>query len=241
MTRDSKTKILLVDDDANLLAEVKSHLEKLGYEVVTAADGRAALAAARSMELDLVVLDINFPAVKANSARSTDGIEILRQLRDSGTVPVLMLSSTNISAVKVMTLAIGADDYVAKPFDLPELSARIEAILRRSGRETLGDKVLRFSRLRLDPGERRVWKDDAPIQLTEIEFDLLYTLARRPGHVFSRDSILERAWKHATCSTPKTVDVHVAHIRKKIEDDPKVPSFIESVRGIGYRFKDVPV
>ncbi len=241
MARNSKTKILVADDDVNLLAEVKPHLEKLGYEVVTAVNGRAALAAARSMELDLVVLDINFPAVKANSARSIDGIEILRQLRDSGTVPVLMLSSTNISAVKVMTLAIGADDYVPKPFDLPELSARIEAILRRSRHEAPGDKVLGFSRLRLDPGERRVWKDDAPIELTEIEFDLLYALARRPGHVFSRDKILELAWEHATCSTPKTVDVHVSHIRKKIEDDPKVPSLIESVRGIGYRFTDVPV
>jgi DNA-binding response OmpR family regulator len=240
LTRNSEGKILVVDDDANLLAEVKSHLEKLGYEVVTAADGRAALAAARSMELDLVVLDINFPAVKANSARSIDGIEILRQLRDLGTVPVLMLSSSNISAVKVMTLAIGADDYVAKPFDLPELSARIQAILRRSRHEAPGDKVLSFRRLRLDPGERRLWKDDAPIELTEIEFDLLYTLAQRPGHVFSRDSILELAWKQVTCSTPKTVDVHIGHIRKKIEDDPGIPILIESVRGIGYRFKDVP-
>ena len=241
MIGNSKTKILVVDDDVNLLAEVKPHLEKLGYEVITAADGRAALAAARSMELDLVVLDINFPAAKGRSDRSIDGIEILRQLRDASTVPVLMLSSTNISAVKVMTLAIGADDYVAKPFDLQELSGRIEAILRRSRHEAPGDKVLRFSRLRLDPGERRLWKDDAPIELTEIEFDLLYSLARRPGHVFSRDKILELAWKHVTCSTPKTVDVHVARIRKKIEDDPKVPSLIESVRGIGYRFTDVPV
>jgi DNA-binding response OmpR family regulator len=241
LTRNVKGKILVVDDDVNLLAEVKSHLEKLGYEVVTAADGRAALGAARSMELDLVVLDINFPDVKANSARSIDGIEVLRQLRDSDTVPVLMLSTTNISAVKVMALAIGADDYVSKPFELPELTARIEAILRRAKHGAPGDKVLSFSRLRLDPGERRVWKDDAPIELTEIEFDLLYTLARRPGHVFSRDSILRLAWKNETCSTPKTVDVHIGHIRKKIEDDPGVPTLIESVRGIGYRFGDVPV
>jgi DNA-binding response OmpR family regulator len=241
LAKTSKRRILVVDDDAKLLQEVKSHLEKLSYEVATAADGHTAVALSESMDLDLVVLDINFPAITANGERSIDGIEVLRRLRDSGTVPILMLSSTNISAVKVMTLAIGADDYVPKPFDLPELSARIEAILRRSRGETPGDKVLSFRRLRLDPGERRLWKDDAPIELTEIEFDLLYTIARRPGHVFSRDSILDLAWKRATCSTPKTVDVHVSHIRKKIEDDPDVPSLIESVRGIGYRFKDVPV
>ncbi len=241
LTRNSKTKILVVDDDVNLLAEVKPHLEKLGYEVITAADGRDALAAARSMELDLVVLDINFPDTKAKNRRPMDGIEVLHLLRDMSNVPVLMLSSTNISAVKVMTLAIGADDYVAKPFDLPELSARIEAILRRSRHELPGDKVLSFSRLRLEPGERRVWKDDEPVEFTEIEFDLLYTLARRPGHVFSRDKILELAWKGETYSTPKTVDVHIGHIRRKIEDDPSVPTLIESVRGIGYRFNGAPV
>ena len=241
MTKASKGKILVVDDDARLLQEVKAHLEKLGYEVATAADGRVALSLAKSMEFDLVVLDINFPDTKAKNRRPMDGIEVLHLLRDMGNVPVLMLSSTNISAVKVMTLAIGADDYVAKPFDLPELSARIDAILRRTRHAAPGDKVLSFSRLRLDPGERRVWKDDAPIELTEIEFDLLYTLARRPEHVFSRDRILELAWKNETCSGPKTVDVHIAHIRRKIEDDPNVPALIESVRGMGYRFKDVPV
>ncbi|MFO7974442.1 MAG: response regulator transcription factor [Candidatus Hydrogenedentota bacterium] len=240
MTRNSKGKILVVDDNADLLAEVKSHLEKLGYEVVTAVDGRAALAAARTMELDLVVLDINFPAVKANSARSIDGIEVLRQLRDSGTVPVLMLSATNISAIKVMTLSMGADDYVPKPFALQELSARIEAILRRAKHEAPGDKVLSFSRLRLDPGERRVWKDGKVVELTEIEFDILYALARRPEHVFTRDKLMELAWKDFGYGVPKAVDVHVGHIRKKIEDDPRRPVFIMTVRGVGYRFQDVP-
>ena len=241
MTKNSKRKILVVDDDTNLLAEVKHHLEKLGYEVITAADGRAALATASTMELALVVLDINFPALTSNGARSIDGIEILRQLRELGTVPVLMLSATNISAVKVMTLAIGADDYLAKPFALEELSGRIEAILRRSSGEAQRDKILSFRRLRLDPGERRVWKDGTLIDLTEIEFDLLYTLARRPEHVFSRDKILDLAWKDETGSGSKTVDVHIGHIRRKIEDDPCVPTLIESVRGIGYRFKDEPV
>ena len=140
MTKSSKTKILVVDDDLKVLRDVQKHLEKLGYDVETASDGRSALAIAKSMALDLVVLDINFPDVKTNKERSIDGIEVLRMLRDTGNVPILMLSSTNISAVKVMALTIGADDYVPKPFDLQELGARIEAILRRSRDERQGER-----------------------------------------------------------------------------------------------------
>ncbi|MBI5091851.1 MAG: response regulator transcription factor [Candidatus Hydrogenedentes bacterium] len=240
MTKPLKSKILIVDDDSKLLRAVQTHLEKLGYEVATAADGRSALAAAKSMAFDLVVLDINFPDITTKKERSLDGIEVLRTLRDSDSVPILMLSSTNISAVKVMTLALGADDYVSKPFDLQELGARVEAILRRSRDVVQADKTLSFRRLRLDPGERRVWKDDVPIDLTGVEFDLLYTLARRPEHVFTREKLLEFAWKDSSCSIPKVVDVHIGHIRKKIEDDPSAPSFIITVRGTGYRFEDTP-
>ncbi len=240
MIRALKSKILVVDDDLKLLREVQKHLDKLGYDVETAADGRSALALAKSATFDLVVLDINFPDPVSRKERPLDGIEVLRRLCDPGNVPVLMLSSTNISAVKVMALALGADDYVAKPFDLEELSARIEAILRRSRDEVQVDKVLLLRRLRLDPGERRVWKDDALVHLTGIEFDLLYTLARRPNHVFTREKLLELAWKETNYSIPKVVDVHIGHIRKKIEDDPSEPKFIMTVRGTGYRFEDTP-
>ena len=240
MVKIPKSKIMVVDDDARVCQEVKSHLESLGYEVVTAADGLAALALAKSAELDLVVLDINFPNVKANRERSMDGIEILRRLRDLGDCPILMLSATSISAVKVMTLAIGADDYVPKPFDLEELSARVAAILRRSRGDSQQDKVLSFRRLRLDPGERRVWKDGEPVELTEMEFDILYTLARRPQQVFTRESLIAHAGKGDICCVPKVVDVHIGHIRKKIEDDPVRPSLMVTVRGIGYRFEDIP-
>jgi DNA-binding response OmpR family regulator len=129
--KDSKSKILLVDDDPQLLREVQAHLETLGYEVATASDGLGGLKVARSMLPDLVVLDINFPDSQTARNRSIDGIDVLRRLRDSGNVPVLMLSSCSIAAVKVMALTIGADDYLAKPFDLQELSARIAAILCR--------------------------------------------------------------------------------------------------------------
>ena len=239
MVKASKRKILVVDDDAKLLREVSSYLEKRGYDVASAADGRTALALARSIDLDLVVLDINFPDVKTKTERSIDGIEVLRILRESGTVPVLMLSSTNISAVKVMALTLGADDFLPKPFDIQELGARIEAILRRSKDEPAGSTVLSFLRLRLDPGERRLWKDGVAVDLTGVEFDMLYTLARRPNHVFTRAKLLELAWKESSYSIPKVVDVHIGHIRKKIEDDPLHPTFIVTVRGTGYRFEGV--
>jgi len=239
LTKALKSRILIVDDDSKLLEEVKPYLENVGYEVATATDGSVALALTKSTDFDLVVLDINFPDAKTGEKRSIDGIDVLRALRESGSVPVLMLSSTNISAVKVMALSVGADDYVSKPFQLEELGARIEAILRRTNQELPGERVLTFHRLQVDPGERRVWKDGVLIELTGIEFDLLYTLARRPEHVFTRDKLLELAWKDPSESIPKVIDVHVGHLRKKIEDDPSRPAFIVTVRGTGYRFEDV--
>ena len=240
MTNVSKHTILIVDDDLQLLREVRSHLERLGYEVATAKDGHAALKIAREKFLSLVVLDINFPDSKKTGASSIDGLEVLKRLRESDNLPILMLSSTNISAVKVMALRIGADDYLSKPFDLKEFSARIEAILRRTEHKSPEEHVLSFPRLRLDPGERRVWKDDTPLEFTGIEFDILYTLARRPHHVFTRDKLIEMAWQPNAYCVPKAVDVHIGHIRKKLEDDPSHPNFIITVRGTGYCFDDAP-
>jgi len=233
-------KILVVDDDPKLLRDVELSLGKKGYTVAVASDGPTALTLAESMLPDLVVLDITFPDVKAARQKPIDGIELLRRLRESGDTPVIMLSSTNISAVKIMALTIGADDYLPKPFDLDELGARIDAILRRSRDEQAGNSVLTFQHLKLDPGERRVWKDGAQVDLTGVEFDMLYTLARRPNHVFTREKLLELAWKDPSYSIPKVVDVHIGHIRKKIEDDPANPTIIVTVRGTGYRFEDVP-
>lgn len=240
MEHEAKCTILVVDDDPHMLELVKAHLEKSGYAVATAVDGRSGLALAARATPELIVLDIALDNSQTAANWSIDGIDVLRRLRDSGDVPVVMLSATNISSVKVMTLAMGADDYLPKPFDLHELSARIEAVLRRTRHERPGHKVLIFDRLRLDPGERRVWKDDTLIELTAVEFDVLYTLARRPNHVFTREKLLDLAWKDAQCSIPKVVDVHVGHIRKKIEDDPARPAFIVTVRGTGYRFENAP-
>lgn len=237
----SKEKILIVDDDLQIVQELQSHLESQGYEVASAKDGLSGLELSRSMLPDMIVLDIAFPVSSLSRNQVVDGVEVLRKLRESGNVPILMLSSTNISAVRVMALNMGADDYVSKPFELQELSARIEAILRRARQAATEERILNFRRLRLDPGERNVWKDNQPIQLTGFEFDILYMLARRPIHVFTRDNIIEQVWKIDSCCVPKAVDVHIGHIRQKIEDDPKSPSFIVTVRGTGYRFKDEPV
>jgi len=236
----SKRKVLIVDDDPRFVCKTKTHIEKLGYEVNTAGDGYSALDFVKSMAPDVVVLDINFPESKTSKQHSIDGIEILRRLRETDDIPVLMLSATNVSAVKVMALSLGADDYMSKPVEYEELAARIEAVLRRAGHETPGEKVLCFNRLRLDPSQRSVWKDGKHIELTGIEFDILHTLARRPKHVFTRDKLIERAWRSNTYCVPKAVDVHIGHIRKKIEDDPHRPVFIVTVRGTGYRFEDLP-
>lgn len=238
MSETARRHLLIVDDDVGLLREATQYFERQGYEVATAEDGPAAIKIASSSELDLVLLDLNFPPKKGAPARMIDGIEVLRILRESGEVPILVLSSTNISAMKVMALTLGADDYISKPFEYGELGARVDAVLRRSGGDARGDRVLTFQRLRLDPGERRAWKDDVVVELTGIEFDILYTLARRPQHVFTREKIIELAWRSESYCIPKAVDVHIGHIRKKLEDDPAQPRLIQTVRGTGYRFED---
>ena len=240
MTTATKTKILLVDDDRQLVREIQGHLEHLGYEVAAAEDGAVALKLARTTAPNLVLLDITFPVAPPSARHQLDGVEVLRRLRESGDVPIIMLSETNSSAVKAMALNLGADDYVSKPVDLLELSARIAAVLRRGGLESLEDKVLNLNRLQLHPGQRRVWKDGELVELTETEFGILYALAQRPEYVFTREKLLEHGWKGAGYCVPKAVDVHIGHIRKKIEDDPSRPAFIETVRGTGYRFQDPP-
>jgi len=141
-----------------------------------------------------------------------------------------------VGAVKVMALTMGADDYLTKPFDPQEFMARVRAILRRMTRTGPSDSDLRFPGLRIDPEARRVWKDEQEVDLTAIEFELLLTLARRPNRVFSRDQLIEMAWKHSYYGVPKVVDVHIGHIRKKIESDASRPQYIVTVRGVGYRF-----
>lgn len=235
----ARERILVVDDDLLLLDRLKKQLTREGYEVVLAESGSDALRQVTLFEPNLLVLDITLASGQGVEG-PLDGIDVLRLVREESETPVLMLSATAVGAVKVMALTMGADDYLTKPFDPQEFLARVQAILRRGARTAPSSQDLHFNGLRIDPESRRVWKDGALVELTAIEFELLITLARRPNRVFSRDQLIELAWKHSFYGVPKVVDVHIGHIRRKIERDPGSPQYITTVRGVGYRFGDEP-
>lgn len=226
--------ILVVDDEQSLLNVVTAYLRAEGYTVHTAMDGPSGLKAARTFKPDLIVLDIMLPGM--------DGLELLQHLRRESNVYVIMLTARAEETDKVIGLSVGADDYLTKPFSARELVARVKAALRRYGQSgaSVESNVLTFRRLRIDVGARQVWKDDQPIDLTAIEFDLLHALAEYRGRVLSREQLLERVWGHDFYGEERVVDVHLGHIRKKIEADPANPDLIVTVRGVGYRFEDEP-
>lgn len=222
-------KILVVDDEQTLLNTVRAYLEQEGYTVQTAVDGRTALLIFRDFQPDLVVLDIMLPEV--------DGLDVLRQLRQTSDVYVIMLTAKADEADKVIGLGLGADDYVTKPFSPRELVARIKASLRRlSGRQT--PKELISTHLRIDEDARLAWKDDQQLDLTPIEFDLLHTLMRHHGRALSREQLIEQVWGYDYYGDDRVVDVHIGRLRKKVEDDPTEPTVIATVWGAGYRFED---
>ena len=222
-------KILVVDDEQTLLNTVRAYLEQEGYTVQTAVDGRTALLIFRDFQPDFVVLDIMLPEV--------DGLEVLRQLRQTSDVYVIMLTAKADEADKVIGLGLGADDYVTKPFSPRELVARIKASLRRlSGRQT--PKELISTHLRVDEDARLAWKDGQPLDLTPIEFDLLHTLMRHHGRALSREQLIEQVWGYDYYGDDRVVDVHIGRLRKKVEEDPANPAFIATVWGAGYRFED---
>ena len=223
-------KILIIDDEQSIINLVSAYLRPEGYEVHTATDGPAGLKVARGLNPDLIVLDIMLPGL--------DGIELLTQLRRESDVYVIMLTAKTEETDKIIGLSVGADDYLTKPFSPRELVARIKAALRRYGKTGAmpDSRILKFNRLRIDPEARLVWKDDEQVDLTAIEFDLLHTLAQHHGRVLSREQLLEQVWGHDFYGEARVVDVHLGHIRKKIEDNPALPAFIITVRGVGYRF-----
>jgi len=232
METKSKTTILVIDDEPNILNVVTAYLQAEGYTVHTATDGPTGLTAAQTLKPDLIVLDVMLPGL--------DGIELLTRLRRESDVYVIMLTAKSEETDKIVGLSVGADDYLTKPFSPRELVARVKAALRRYGKpaETLDTKVLAFNQLRIDVNARRVWKNNEPVDLTAIEFDLLHALAEHPGRVLSREQLLERVWGHDFYGEDRVVDVHLGHIRKKIETDPANPQLIVTVRGVGYRFED---
>jgi len=221
--------ILVVDDEPTILHTVQAYLERDGFTVHTALDGPAALKAARAFRPDLIVLDIMLPGM--------DGLEVLRRLRQESEVYVLLLTAKADEMDKVVGLTVGADDYLTKPFSPRELVARVKAVLRRGRDQSVGEPVMAFEGLRIEPEARRAYADDTPLELTPIEFDLLHALARHPGRVLSREQLIEQVWGYEYYGDERVVDVHIGRLRKKIEVDPANPALIVTVRGAGYRFE----
>ena len=226
-------RILLVDDEESVQKLLSYPLRSDGYEVVAAADGQEALDRFDEGTFDLVVLDVMLPRV--------DGFDVCRQLRQRSAVPIIMLTAKAEEFDKVLGLELGADDYITKPFSMREFRSRVKAVLRRAELvrgDDNGDEPLVQGDLRVDYAKRQVEVRNEPVRLTYVEFEILSTLARAPGRVFSRTMLLERLWGDSQYRDPRTIDVHIRHLREKLERDPKAPEYLFTVRGVGYHFRD---
>jgi DNA-binding response OmpR family regulator len=232
---DRSARILLVDDEQSIQTLLSYPLRKEGYDVVQATDGRQALERFEEQPFDLVVLDLMLPKI--------DGLEVCRRLRSRSSVPIIMLTAKSEEIDKVVGLELGADDYITKPFSLREFSSRIKAALRRAEMtQTAGagpdEAPLQVLDQRVDFLKRTVRVRGFEAPLTFVEFEILSALARNPGRVFTRDMLLSRIWGDSAYRDPRTIDVHIRHLREKIERDPKDPEYLFTVRGVGYRFVD---
>jgi DNA-binding response OmpR family regulator len=230
--RGATARILLVDDEQPVQKLLSFPLEKEGYEVVPALDGQEALTRFESERFDLVVLDIMLPKV--------DGLEVCRRLRAKSSVPIIMLTAKAEEIDKVLGLEIGADDYITKPFSMREFRSRVRAALRRAemGQQDGGDEPLDRGDLHIDLAKRTTELGGEPVQLTYVEFEILSVLARHPGRVYTRDMLLDRIWGDSAFRDQRTIDVHIRHLREKLEADPRNPEYLLTVRGVGYRFRD---
>ncbi len=224
--------ILVIDDEAALRSIVEAYLKAEGNTVYLAEDGLQGLAQFRRYKPDLVILDIMLPGM--------DGLEVLQQIRRESTVYVMLLTAKSEEMDRVIGLTVGADDYLTKPFSPRELVARVKAILRR-GRGAEEIPVLSFQHLRIEVQRHEVYRDDALVDLTAREFALLKLLATYPGMVLSREQLLEQVWGYDYYGEDRVVDVHIGHIRQKLEFNPAEPQFILTVRGVGYKFGDEPL
>jgi DNA-binding response OmpR family regulator len=232
---DRPSRILLVDDEAAIQTLLSYPLRKDGYEVVQASDGQEALARFAESTFDLVVLDVMMPRL--------DGLETCRRLRATSTVPIIMLTAKAEEIDKVVGLELGADDYITKPFSMREFRSRVKAALRRAGMargngEEGDGELLEVGELRIDPSKRTVSVAGRQVELTFVEFEILAAMAANPGRVFTREVLLTRIWGDSAYRDPRTIDVHIRHLREKIEVDAKRPDYLFTVRGVGYRFRD---
>jgi DNA-binding response OmpR family regulator len=225
------TKILVVEDEAKIARLVRDYLEHAGFEAVVVGDGETALASARRSTPDLVVLDLGLP--------DRDGLDVARALRRTSGVPIVMLTARGDETDRVVGLELGADDYVVKPFSPKELVARVRAVLRRTqAARAGGPEVLRVADVEVDVPRMRVTVAGRPVELTATEFQLLATLAREPGRVFTRGQLLDAVHGVAFESYERAVDAHVKNLRRKLEPVPGRPRYLLTVHGVGYRFAD---
>ncbi|MCI0713049.1 MAG: response regulator transcription factor [Chloroflexi bacterium] len=224
------TTILVVDDEANIRNLVKAYLEADGFAVETAADGTSGLQAFRRYQPTVVILDIMLPGM--------DGLEVLQHIRRESDAYVLMLTAKTEETDRVIGLTVGADDYLTKPFSPRELVARVKTILRRDRRPCADANTphLHFPHIEIDSNSYEVLVNGEPVELTTLEFDLLKVLAVHAGRVLSREQLIEQVWGYDFYGDTRVVDVHIGHIRQKLEQDPANPHFITTVRGVGYKF-----
>jgi len=223
-------RILVVEDDMQIARNLRDYLEVAGFEVTALGDGAAALASIRGDRPDLLVLDLGLPGM--------DGLDVARELRRTSTVPIVMLTARGEESDKIVGLELGADDYLVKPFSPKELVARVRAVLRRTGGAVAGAEVVRAADVEVDLPKMRARVGGRPIDLTPTEFELLATLAREPGRVFTRGQLLDALHGVTLETYERAIDAHVKNLRKKIEPEPGRPRYVLTVHGVGYRFAD---
>lgn len=222
-------KILVVDDEPDIVKLVRAYLEKAGFVVVTASNGPEALAVLRHEHPNLVILDLNLPGM--------DGLDVCRAMRRASDVPIIMLTARIEETDRLIGLELGADDYVVKPFSPREIVARTRAVLRRTEGQPARPEILSAGGLSLDLTRHYATLDGSTLDLTTMEFNLLAVLMMHPGQVFTRMQLLDRLQGNAFPGYERTIDVHIKNLRKKLAEDPQSPRFIETVRGVGYRFR----
>lgn len=230
----SGEKILVVDDEINIVELIKYNLDNNGYKVYSAYDGKTAIKILEEKTIDMIILDLMLPDM--------DGLEICKRLKkkeDTAQIPIIMLTAKGEEFDKILGLELGADDYITKPFSVRELIARVKVILRRASTENNDGNIISINELLIDIDKHEVIKNNQKLDLTLKEFELLKLLITNKGKVLTRDSLLDRIWGYEYFGETRTVDVHIRHLRQKIEDDDKNPKYIETIRGIGYRFNNI--
>jgi two-component system alkaline phosphatase synthesis response regulator PhoP len=230
----TKDKVLIIDDEEHIVELIRYNLENAGYDAVEAYNGVDGVKAAKNEKPTLILLDVMLPMM--------DGLEVCRKLRKDDTtkhIPIIMLTAKSEEIDKILGLELGADDYITKPFSVRELLARIKAVLRRTGSELEETSVFSFSDVTIDYDKHLVTKNNVKVDLTLKEYELLDILIKNRGKVLKRDLLLDKIWGYEYVGETRTVDVHIRHLRQKLEDDDKNPVYIETVRGIGYRFNDL--